>query len=415
MSVRTEQAAPSSGACPHYPFPDHPGIDLAPRYAGLFAGEPLVPVQLPGGRPALLVTRYADVKTVLADPRFSREAWRNGTLFARQSGALALVTSDAPTHTRRRRAVQPWFIQRSAERARPRVAAIARRLLDDITAAESTVDLIAAFTTPLPYQVICELLGIPAGDLDRLLPRVTVMMSAGRFPADQVTAAHQAMHEYFFDQLAVRAREVDAGVAGDDLLTALLTAPEENRLSTQEIAVFGFGLLMAGGETTASHLAMCVLQLLRRPDLAESLRRDPAAIPPFVEEMLRWTWFAGTGGQPHVTLAEVELAGTVIGAGQVVVPLTDAANRDPEVFADGGEFRPGRTPNPHLGLGHGRHMCLGAAHARVELQEGLAAIVPHLDRMELAVDESELDWRSQMFIRGLWTLPVRWRGTQASS
>ncbi|MEU7907075.1 cytochrome P450 [Actinoplanes sp. NPDC049118] len=415
MSVRSDQAAPAPGVCPHYPFADRPGISLAPEYAGLFADEPLVPVQLPNGRQALLVTKYEDVKTVLADPRFSREAWRNGTLFARDSSTLALVTSDAPTHTRRRRAVQHWFTHRSAERARPRIAAIAARLVDDIAAAESTVDLISAFTTPLPYQVICELLGIPVDDLELLLPRVTVMMSAGRFPADEVAAAHEAMYEYFFGQLAARERAVAAGEAGDDLLTGLLTAPEESRLSTQEIAVFGFGLLMAGGETTASHLAMCVLQLLRRPTLAEALRRDPAGIPAFIEEMLRWVWFAGTGGQPHVALAEVELAGTVIGAGQVVVPLTDAANRDPEVFAGSEEFRPDRTPNPHLGLGHGRHMCLGAAHARVELQEGMAAILPHVGRMELAVDESQLDWRSRMFMRGLWTLPVRWRGGETGS
>jgi cytochrome P450 len=404
-----------SADCPHFPFADRPGMSLAEEYARLFRDQPLVAVQLPGGRPALLVTRYEDVRTVLADPRFSREAWRNGTLFARESGTLALVTSDAPTHTRRRRAVQQWFTHRSAERARPRIAAIAAGLMDDLVAAESPVDLIGAYTTPLPYRVICEMLGIDAADLDQLLPRVTVMMSAGRFCADEVTAAHEGMHEYFSDQLAARERAVDAGNAGDDLLTGLLTAPQESRLSTQEIAVFGFGLLMAGGETTASHLAMCVLQLLHRPELARSLQRDPAAIPAFVEEMLRWVWFAGTGGQPHVTLEEVELAGTIIGAGRVVVPLTDAANRDPGVFADADEFRPDRTPNPHLGLGHGRHLCLGAAHARVELQEGLAAILPHLHRMELAVDESRLDWRSQMFMRGLWTLPVRWRGPGTGS
>jgi cytochrome P450 len=396
----------SDDRCPHYPFADRPGMSLAPQYAELFRAEPLVEVRLPGGQQALLVTRHADVRTVLADPRFSREAWRDGTLFARESGTLALATSDAPTHTRRRRAVQHWFTHRSAERARPRIAAIAAGLVDDVLAAGSPVDLIGAFTTPLPYRVICELLGLDVGDLDVLLPRVTVMMSAGRFPADEVTAAHQAMDDYFSEQLAARER---AAYAGDDLLTGLLTAPEEHRLSTREIAVFGFGLLMAGGETTASQLAMCLLQLLRRPELARALLRDPAAIPPFVEEMLRWVWFAGTGGQPHVTLAEVELAGTVIGRGRVVVPLTDAANRDPEAFADPDEFRPDRTPNPHLGLGHGRHLCLGAAHARVELQEGLAAILPHLHRMELAVDESRLDWRGRMFMRGLWTLPVRRR------
>ncbi len=407
---QTRQAPPES-ACPHFPFADRPGVSLAPEYLSLFRDEPLVPVRLAGGQQALLVTRYSDVKTVLSDPRFSREAWRNGTLFARESSALALVTSDAPTHTRRRRAVQSWFTHRSAELVRPRTAAIAERLLDGIEAAGSPVDLIAEFTTPFPYQVICDMLGVPVADLDRLLPWVTVMMSAGRFPADDVAAAHEAMYDYFFEQLTARRR----GAAGDDLLTALLTAPEETRLRVEEIAVFGFGLMMAGGETTASHLAMCVLQLLRRPGLAEALRQDPARIPAVVEELLRWVWFAGTGGQPHVTVAEVELAGTVIGKNQVVVPLTDAANRDPAIFADPDEFRPERTPNPHLGFGHGRHMCLGAGHARVELQEGLAAILRRLDRLELAVDEAQLDWRRQMFMRGVWTLPVRWHGKGAGA
>jgi cytochrome P450 len=301
--------------------------------------------------------------------------------------------------------VQHRFTRRAAEQARPEIAALARHLVDEIDAPGATVDLIAGFTAPLPYRVICGILGLDPADLDELVPRVTVMMSAGRFTADEVTAAQRAVSGYFAEQIAARRR---AGGAGDDLLTDLLTAPEPDRLSTEEITVLGFGLLMAGGETTASHLALAVLHLLRAPELAERLRRDPAAIGAFVEEMLRWVWFAGTGGQPHVILAEVELAGTVLGPGQVVVPLTDAANRDPEAFPAAGEFRPDRTPNPHLGFGHGRHLCLGAAHARVELQEGLAAILPRLHRMELAVPEPELDWRDRMFVRGLWTLPVRW-------
>ncbi|SEK56069.1 cytochrome P450 [Streptacidiphilus jiangxiensis] len=398
--------------CPHFPLADRPGVGLHREYLDLFRDEPLVPVQMAGGRKALLVTRHADVRTVLADSRFSREAWVNGTLFARKSTSLALVTSDAPTHSRRRSEVQFRFTHRRAEQDRPRIAEIAEELLDRLEAAGRTADLIAEFTTPFPYRVICDMLGVPIADLDRLLPWVTVMMSAGRFSGEEVNSAHETMYAYFFEQVARRRQAIEAGAPGDDLLTSLLTAPEESRLSDEEIVVFGFGIMMAGGETTASHLALCVLQVLRTPGLADSLRRDPSAIPTVVEELLRWVWFAGTGGQPHVTLEPVELAGTVIDAGQVVIPLTDAANRDVRVFDDPDEFRPDRTPNPHLGLGSGRHMCLGAAHARVELQEGLAAILRRLDRLELAVDETELDWRRQMFMRGVWALPVRWRARE---
>ncbi|MFB6887691.1 cytochrome P450 [Kitasatospora sp. NPDC056327] len=401
--------APSGAECPRFPLADRPGIGLDREYLERFRAEPLVPVRMASGRRALLVTRHADVRTVLADPRFSREAWVNGTLFARKSTSLALVTSDAPTHTRRRGEVQFRFTHRRGEQDRPRIAEIAEELLDRLESLAQPVDLIAEFTTPFPYRVICDMLGVPIGDLDLLLPRVTVMMSAGRFPAEEVDAAHEAMYAYFFEQVARRRRAIVAGEPGDDLLTSLLTSAEENRLSDEEIVVFGFGIMMAGGETTASHLALCVLQVLRTPGLAESLRRDPSAIPAVVEELLRWVWFAGTGGQPHVTLEPVELAGTVVAAGEVVIPLTDAANRDGAVFADPDEFRPDRTPNPHLGFGHGRHMCLGVAHARVELQEGLAAVLRRLDRLEVAVDEGELDWRSQMFMRGVWTLPVRRR------
>ena len=407
----TDTGTGTAAQCPHFPLADRPGVSLDPEYLDLFRGEPLVPVQMAGGRSALLVTRHADVRTVLSDPRFSREAWANGTLFARKSTSLALVTSDAPTHTRRRSEVQFRFTHRRAEQDRARIAEIAEELLDRLESGGQPADLIAEFTTPYPYRVICDMLGVPIADLDQLLPRVTVMMSAGRFPADEVNAAHQAMYAYFFEQVAQRRQAIGAGAPGEDLLTSLLTAPEESRLSDEEIVVFGFGLLMAGGETTATHLAMCVLQVLRTPGLADSLRRDPSAIPTAIEELLRWVWFGGTGGQPHVTLEPVELAGTVVEAGQVVIPLTDSANRDGAVFADPDEFRPDRAANPHLGFGHGRHLCLGAAHARVELQEGLAAILRRLDRLEIAVDETELDWRTRMFMRGVWTLPVRWRAT----
>ncbi|MFB4297382.1 cytochrome P450 [Actinomadura sp. NTSP31] len=392
-----------------FPLPHRPGVPLDGRHLRRLRERPLTPVELPGGHRALLVTRHADVRAVLAGDRFGREAWTGGTLFARDAASLALAASDAPAHTRRRRAVQGRFTARRAEADRPRAEAAAERLLDDLEAAGPPADLIARFATPLPYALVCDMLGVPSGDLGMLLPWVSALMSAGHFPETEVKAARAGMFGYFSAQIAARRSAIAAGDPGGDLLTGLLTAPGAGRLGDDEITVFGLGLFMAGGETTSNFLAACVLELIARPELAASLRADPSRIPAAVEEFLRWVWFGGTGGRPHVVLAGTGLAGAELRRGDVVVPLTDAANRDPDAFPDADAFRPGRSPNPHLGFGHGRHMCLGAPHARMELRVAIAALLRRLDGLALAIDPARLRWRDRMFVRGVWELPVTWR------
>ncbi|WP_433478605.1 cytochrome P450 [Spirillospora sp. CA-142024] len=388
-----------------FPLPDRPGVPLDEEHLRLLRGRPLVPVVLASGHRALLVTRHADVRTVLSDDRFSRDAWKGGTLFARTSESLALAASDPPTHTRRRKAVRAWFTARRADADRPRMEALAERLLDEMEADGPPADVIARFATPFPYAVICDMLGVPAGDLGRLLPWVGAMMSAGHHPAAEVKAAHEGMHGYFAGKVAAR-----RALPGADLLSALL---DGSGLAEEEIIVFGAGLLMAGGETTSNLLAACVLELVSRPGLAARLRADPSLVPSAVEEFLRWVWFAGTGGRPHVVLADAELAGASLSRGDVVIPLTDAANRDPTTFPQADEFDPARSPNPHLGFGHGRHMCLGAPHARAELQIAITALLHRFGDLSLAVDPAQLAWRERMFIRGLWRLPVTWPRGQA--
>ena len=177
--------------------------------------------------------------------------------------------------------------------------------------------------------------------------------------------------------------------------------------------MLAMGLLMSGAETTASHLALSLIEVLQQPGLVDSLRRYPEQIPSAVEELLRWVWFGGTiggtAGRPHIATADVKLRDRLISKGEIVVPILDVANRDRDVFPDADEFCPQRSPNPHLGFGHGRHQCIGMAFARLELQVGLQTVLSRLSGLTL-VTASEIDWRTQMFTRGVSSLPVMWQG-----
>ena len=372
-----------------FPFAELPALAPPTEYATL---PPLAPVTLVDGQEAMLVTRYDDVRTVLADPRFSRAAYAAGPMFARRLESLALATSDAPEHARRRRAIGQMFTAHQARQSQDGLDALARELL---AAARGASDLVTAFTLPFPMLVMCRMLGLPDDDRHRLRPWVDAMMSTSAYPAEHVAQARGLIRAYFARVVGQRRRE-----PSDDLLGRLVADPD---LSTDEAVMLGAGMLMAGYESTFNQLTICSYLVLRDPALAAELRRAPAAA---VDEMLRWTPFNATGGIPHVATEDVPLAGTVVTVGQVVVPLTDAANRDAAVFPDPDRIVVGRDAPAHLAFGHGRHRCPGAHLARTELEVGLLALLD--EDLTLAVPESELAWRQGMFIRGLRSLPVHW-------
>jgi cytochrome P450 len=391
------------------PLDNCPGTSLPQEHVDLFRSQPTLDVELADGTAAIVVTRQGDVRTVLSDNRFSRAQFHKRTVSAGADLPLALVTSDPPIHTRRRRAIQGWFTTRRAEQARPLIQRVADQLIDDLLATGPPADIYARFCQPFPNLVHMSLLGLDTEDLPYLAPRITVAWSYGHYRSEEVAKANVELREYFESQVS-RSR---SGGTLDGLIDALARDESAGRLTDAEIVTLTMGLFMSGAETTSSHLTLGLVEILQQSGLKDALRRNPDQIPSAVEELLRWVWFGGTvggtAGRAHVATADVKLHDRLISKGEIVVPIVDVANRDSDVFPMADEFCPQRNPNPHLGFGHGRHRCVGMAFARVELQVGLQAVLSRLDKLAL-VAESEIDWRTQMFTRGVWCLPVMWQG-----
>ncbi|NUR57739.1 MAG: cytochrome P450 [Catenulispora sp.] len=395
---------------PAFPFPHPPSPRPPARFAEM-TGEPGLPrVVLSNGASALLVSRYAEVRAVLSDDRFSRASFTGKPMFARSSSSLALATSDPPVHSRRRQAVAAEFTARQARETAPWLRDLAASSASRLRTLPQPADLVEEFTVPFALRTATEQLGLPYDDAVKLRPAMAVMMSFGSHTSEEVAAAHAEVHEYFEDLVARRLYEAAAGHPNDDLLTRLLLGRGAGRLSHEEVAVFGSGLLMAGFDTTSRQLAMAVLMVLRDPALTARLREQPAALAPALEEILRWSSLIATGGAPHVALEDVRLGDVLVPAGEVVVPLAAAANQDASVFTDPDRFDPGREDNPHIAFGHGRHYCLGAPMARLQLEVGMTALLAEFAILRLAVPEDHVQWTTGQFIRGPLALPVRWDG-----
>ncbi|MFF8993466.1 cytochrome P450 [Streptomyces sp. NPDC014983] len=392
-----------------YPFHRPSAVEVPPVYEELRAKCPVAHVRLPSGDEGYVVSRYDDVRTVLADARFSRAATISPDapqLTGTPPVPGSLFTTDAPEHTRLRRLVSREFTARRVQNMRPRIQELTDGLLDEMAKTEGPVDLNAALAFPLPVMVICELLGVPFEDRDRFREWSDAFVSLTAHTAEETAAQRQQMIEYLA-ALVGRKREEPT----DDLMGALVAAhDEEGSLNEYELIVMAATILVAGHETTVSMIGKMVLTLLRHPEHMAALRERPELMEHAIEELLRVNPI-GDGGPLRITLEDVEVGGTVIPKGSAVLAAVCSANQDPARFpgAKADEFDPARPEAVHhVAFGHGPHFCLGAALARAELQIVLSSLLNRFPGLRLAEDVESLELTTGMMVHGLTRLPVTW-------
>ena len=372
--------------------------------------EPVSRVRIWDGSTPWLVTRHADARAVLADQRFSVDFRRDGYpatspgLKERRKRTRSFIAMDDPEHARFRKMLIPEFTVKHTQGLRPMITEVVGELLDAMEAGPRPVDLVRAFTLPLPSMVICRMLGVPYAD-HGFFQRISATLLDNTTAPEVAVAAGDELSDYLLD--LVHAKDAEPG---DDLTSRLVV----DRMRTGEVTdhdVVGMLnlLLIAGHETTANQLALGTLTLLRHPDQAAALRDtdDPALVSNAVEELLRLLTVVHSGRR-RVATEDVEIGGVTIRAGEGVIVAGEVANRDPEVFDHPDELDIHRSARHHVAFGFGVHQCLGQPLARVELQIAYPALLRRFPTLAVAAELSELPFRSEMLVYGLHALPVTW-------
>jgi len=389
-----------------YPFDMHE-ISVSPTYAALRRTEPLSRVRLPYGEPAWLATRYADVKLVMTDQRFSRAIAQglDQPRMRRQRLGDGIMGMDPPDHTRLRRLLGKAFTARRMEQMRVGVRSLAARLVDEMIARGQPADLVEDFARLLPVTVICELLGVPLSDHHIFREWTEGLTNDATAKEDVLTDLGYALDDYMATLIAKRREEPT-----DDLLGALVYARDNgDRLTEDElVSIAGAGLLTGGVETVSAALPSFIFTLLTHPDELARLRANPDLLPSAVEELLRFVPINTAAMFARYALEDVRFGNTVVRAGDPVLPALHAANRDPEVFENPERLDVTRTTNPHVTFGHGPHHCIGAMLARLELRESLAELLSRFPELRLADGESGVKWKYGVIVRGPSVLPVAW-------
>jgi cytochrome P450 len=330
---------------------------------------------------------------------------------AEERGQFMLLT-DPPKHTRLRKLVSKAFTPRAIAAWRPRIEAVTDELLDRVEA-RGEMDLIADLALPVPATLICEMLGVPAGDRNTFTEwtadaTLGLALRRGNAPPEFVQRFEKARNGLagYFSRL-IQARR---GQAGDDLLSDLIAAEEEgDRLSGEELLVQSIGLLVAGFETTIGLIGNGLTTLIRNPEQIARLRAEPELIESAVEECLRYsgpiTWTVRILHEPAM------VGGYQLDVNEEVMIGLAAANRDPEHFPEPERFDVARfaatpAPPPHLSFGGGAHLCLGAHLARLESQIAIGRLVQRFTDLELV--ELKTTWGRSLF-RVPARVPVRLR------
>lgn len=381
---------------------------------------PAHPVETPNGLRTWLVVRYDEARALLNDPRLSKDMSVGGqyipdnfvdqdkrAAFLAETGSRRqfavelsrhMLDSDPPDHTRLRRLVGRAFTTQRIQRLRPDIERLVDELLD---AAEPgpRVDLVDALAFPVPFTVICWLLGVPAADRQDFR-RWSNLLVAGT-GGDDVLDASEAMVGYL--RRLIEAKRVNPS---DDLLGALVDAGDDGeRLTGDELMAMAFLLLVAGHETTVNLIGNGTLALLTHPEQRARVTADPTLWPAAIDEFLRFDGPVGNATW-RFTTEEVTVGDVTIPARQFVTISLAAAGRDPAHYPDPDTLDVTRKASASLAFGHGIHHCLGAPLARLEGEIVLGRLFARYPGLRLAEPADDLRWRFSLMMRGLQELPV---------
>jgi hypothetical protein len=368
---------------------------------------PLAKVRLWDGSTPWLVTRYADQRALLADPRVSADIKRPGypsSVPIRPGGSkIGFILMDDPEHARLRRMVTAPFAIKRVEAMRPAVQKIVDGLIEDMLAGPKPADLVEVFALPVPSLIICDLLGVPYTDHDFFQENSKTIIKRTATPEQRVAASRQ-LTEYL-DRLV--GEKLDN--PGDDLLSGLTERIKAGELTRQGAAQIGVLLLIAGHETTANMIALGTLALLEHPDQLALLRDtdDPRLVASAVEELLRYLNITHNGRR-RVALADIEIAGQTIRAGEGLILPNDIGNRDSEAFPDPDRLDIQRDARHHVAFGFGVHQCLGQPLARMELQVVYSTLYKRIPTLKLAADLDQIPFKHDGSVYGVYELPVTW-------
>lgn len=360
---------------------------------------------------------YDDCRAILRDNRFgngdgsSSRAFGSGNAEAlayrqeserrRAHEPKSMLRLDPPDHTRQRSLVSRAFTPRRVEDLRPRVAELVEHSLDRLTEA-GTGDVMELLAEPLPVSVISEMLGVPQTDWPEIRGLVTDAVqslepSASADELKRADAASAELWRYFTGLIAERRADPK-----DDLLSALIQARDDSdALSEGEILAVANLLFGAGAETTTNLIGNGLNALFNHPDQMQRLWDDPSLVPSAIDEILRFDSPVQIDGR--ICLEDAEACGVRFDAGDRVLTLLGAANRDPDHFDDPERFDVGRQGEPVMSFASGIHYCLGANLAKVEGQEVFAGLIRRFSKIEPA---GERPYRRRLVLRGLETCPV---------
>lgn len=396
-------AFPQDRTCPYQP---------PAGYQPLAEQRPLARITLYDGRRAWAVTGHAVARRLLVDPRLSSDrtnpAWplisarvaaNAGDVQKKIIGIItALAGVDGPVHAARRRLLIPSFTIRRVNARRPRIQEIVDRHLDDMLDNGAPADLVRAFASPVPYAVLCDLLGLPDDDHDFFEQQSHRLLFT-----PQANEAYDELMAYLGKLIETKRQNPGEGILDDLVAERGATGDVDG----EELLQMTLAVLLAGHDTTTSMISLGAFALLRDPERLAELRADPSLVPAAMDELMRLLSIAD--GLTRVATADIEVGGTTIRAGEGVFFMTSLINRDEDVYERPDSLDWHRvSARDHISFGFGAHQCLGQNVARLMMEIAIHTLIVRLPGLRLAVGAEEIRFKPGAAIQGLFELPVTW-------